>query len=132
MEKLSQFSFPPLRVELYYTGTERLFSRTYLDDRLIYEDHTFRPSPLYGVDSEDAMISLLDFLMMEEKSVEKDYFIQRNCPALDQFAWESGEAEKIREMISDYMLLRDYPETVEENEMTPEQCLEINKYIEQF
>lgn len=126
MEHLLTFEHGSIKVETFYKGTENLPFKVYLNGKLIYEDF-YKPSPLYGIDSTEAMNALLWFLTVQKEDVEESYFIARNCPALDKWA-ETLEADEIRGMIFDFEE-SETPEYLEANEMTEEFAKRIELLI---
>lgn len=112
------FKYGDLRVEIFYNGSDKLPNKTYIGDVLVCEDATFRPSPMYNIDSYEVMASLLFFLTIPRGAVEDEFFEQRNSPYLDRWA-ESEEGKEVRRMSDDYEMLYDdqYVEEYGEGEL---------------
>ena len=125
MELIQVFEFEDLKVETYYIGTRKLPNKVYLKGKLIYEDDTFRPSPIYCIDSTDAMVALLGFYVMRKGDTDDEYFEKMNCPEL--LAWAEND-ESVRLMINDYEE-RDNEDFLKDNEITEEYCMRIEQYI---
>lgn len=115
-------------METYYKGTSFLHVRVYLKGKLIHEDGSFRPSPLHNIDDPQAMVSLLDFLMVQYEGTDREYFQKRACLELDAYANESDEAEEIRLMLYDYAI-KDDRQALKEGEMTKRYASRIERYI---
>lgn len=119
------FEYQDLRVEL----AEDNSSKTFLKGELVYEDASYKPSPMYNWDNTMRMVSLLDFLTLRKGDTDDSFFEKRNCPALDEWA-ESYQAEEIKCMVLDYEgaygALEEY---CENNDITPEEALAINNYL---
>jgi len=125
MELIQVFEFEDIKVEIYYMGTDKLSNKVYLKGKLIYEDDTFRPSPLYCIDSTAAMVALLGFYVLRKEDVEEDYFKSRDCPELVD--WAEND-ETVRMMINDYEERED-EDFLKDNEITEEYCRRIEQYI---
>ena len=128
MELLSTFKYKSFKVETCFKGVHHLYVKVYLKDKLIFEDGSYKPSPMYNIDDTEAMVSLLDFLMAQYGDTDKEYFEKRSCPDLDEYANESNEAGEIRMMLYDYEM-RDDKEALKENEITRRQAIRIERYI---
>lgn len=128
MELLQTFEYEELKVETYYIGTDKLHNKTYVNGKLIYEDDTFRPSPMYNIDDTECMVSLLGFLTLSDWDIDKDFFEKRNAPLLDQWANNNYSCESIKLMINDFELADD-EDFLRENEMTYEEATKIENYI---
>lgn len=127
MELLQTFKYGSFRVETYYNGSDLLPNKVYIDNELVYEDNTFRPSPLYNFDDTETMVSLLDFYTLEIGSVDQTYFDQRNCKALDEWT-DTDERDEIFSMCFDFSLNIN-KEQMEESGLTPEEVTRIENYI---
>jgi hypothetical protein len=99
MELLQTFKHGDIAVDLFYKGSEYLPFTVHLKGELIYEDDSFRPSPLYGIDNPQTMASLLGFLTVRRGDTDDDYFEARNCPKL--LEWAEND-EEVRSMLYDY------------------------------
>ena len=129
MELLKTFEYKDIKVETFYNGTNKVPNKTYINNELIYEDNTFRPSPLYDIDSDEVMISLLGFLTLTKDDVEDDFFEDRENPKLTNWA-ETPNAEDIKLMINDFEMSDD-DQWLNDNEISYEDAIKITNYIQQ-
>lgn len=121
MGLLSTFEYGRTRLELFFQGTNILPNKVYIDGNLVLEDNTFRPSPLYNIDSLDCIISLLGFYAMSDKLSWEVPEELKKWANLD-------DAEHINIMIIDYELCDD-EDWLSDNQMNYEEAREILKYI---
>jgi len=125
MELLQTFEFENLKVETYYQGTDKLPNKVYLNGEIVEEDDTFRPSPLHNIDDIETMVSLLGFLTLRKDDVEEEFFETRSSDKLVNWAEDD---ESVRMMLYDYEH-KDDDSYLKANEMTKEDCTQIEKYI---
>lgn len=128
MELISTFEYKKFKVSTFYVGTEHLVSHIFIDKVCVLRESTYRPSPMYGIESDEAMAGLLSFLVLKSGDVEQDYFDRVNCPQLLEWSENSEEAEDIRLMLNDFEFLED-EEWLADNEMTAEEAGRISNYI---
>ena len=130
MKLLSTFEYKELKVETFYNGTSKVPNKTYLNGILVYEDETFRPSPLYNIDSPEVMVVLLWFLVLtSDAGVGEEYFEDRDAIELTKWAEESLCAEEIRMMVNDFEMREDRVWRVQ-NGLTKAVAGRIKKYIQ--
>jgi len=129
MELLRTFEYKELKVETYFNGTDKVPNKTYLNNILVYEDETFRPSPLYDINSKAVMVALLWFLVLTDDDIEDEFFEDRNAIELTNWAKTSTDAEDIKCMINDYDLKDDDTWRVQA-ELTKAEVIRIEDYIQ--
>jgi len=129
MELLNTFEYKELKVETFYNGTSKVPNKTYLNGILVYEDETFRPSPLYNIDSPEVMVALLWFIVLNSESIESEFFEDRDTSELTEWAEKSICAEEVRQMVNDFEM-RDDREWRMENGLTKAEVVRIKKYIQ--
>jgi hypothetical protein len=127
MELLQTFEYEDIKVETFYNGTDKVPNKTYINSELVYEDETYRPSPLYDIDSDEVMIGLLGFLTLTKDDVEDEFFEDRGNSKLTNWA-ETQNAENIKLMINDFEMCDD-DEWLDDNELDYEDARIITNYI---
>ena len=128
MELLKTFEYEDIKVETFYNGTDKIPNKTYLNGILVYEDETFRPSPLYNIDDAGVMTALLGFLILTKNEVDNEFFDDRDNPKLLDWAENSSTAEDIRLMLNDFEMCDD-DEWLEDNEISYDEARKITNYI---
>lgn len=89
-----------VKVYLTYIGSERVNYKMFWKDELLFSGDDYKPSPLYNQDSIEAVVSLLDFLTLQEGDVERDYF--KNYTE-KQIEWrESKDCEDLKYLVLDF------------------------------
>ena len=126
MELQQVFEYKNFKVELYYNGSDKMPNKAFIDEIEVYNDNTFRPSPLIEIGTE-CMVALLFFLTLSIDGTDPDYFESRDCEELDNFS-ETDVCEEIRMMVNDFE--SSYDESfLTENEITLEYARRIEQYI---
>jgi len=73
---LCGLEIPEFEISLYliYTGGDKLQYHVFWKDKILFRGGDFRLSPMYDIDSIEATISLLDFIVLQPGDVDKEYF----------------------------------------------------------
>ena len=125
---LKTFEYEDIKVITFYNGTDKVPNKTYLNNELVYSDATFRPSPLYDIDSKEVMVALLGFLILTKSDVGDEFFEDRDNPKLLDWAETSNTAEDIKLMINDFEMCDD-DAWLEDNEISYDDARNITNYI---
>ena len=73
---LSGLELPDYKINLYliWRGGEHVTYICYRDGKLLFSGEDFKPSPLYGYDSLQAITSCLGFLTVKPGDTDREYF----------------------------------------------------------
>lgn len=102
-EFLCGLEIPEYNVKLYliHIGSDRVQYYMFWKDKPLFQGKDYRPSPLYsGQDSIEAIVALLDFFVLQEGDVEREYF-DKYTP--EQIEWrESEDCEHLKPLLFDF------------------------------
>jgi len=91
-----------LKIQVYtiYQGTDKLKYFLYYKDELIFKGDDFRPSPMHGIESLDALNSLLGFLSLQLGDTDDEYF--ENYTGKQIKFSEDMVCEDLKMLVSDF------------------------------
>lgn len=125
-EFLVGFKYEEFEVRMYYIGTQYVGYKATLNDEIVACGLDYRPSPLFNIDDDESILSLLGFLLLTEDDIEDDFFKDR--PNTKLMEWAKWKGEDLKVKLYDFEE-RENERVLQENEMTKEDCETILKYI---
>ncbi len=89
-----------LKAFLVYQGTDKVKYFVFRGEKLFFAGNDFRPAPMHGIDSLEAITSLLGFICVGIHDTESEYF-KEYTPEQLEWAKGNGDREQLSGLLSD-------------------------------
>lgn len=107
-----------IKAFLIYQGTDKLKYYVFRGDKLFFYGNEFRPAPAYGIDSLEAIVSLLGFITLGIHDTDTEYF-KEYTPEQLEWANGYGDREQLSGLLSDF-----------DNDAEPKYQADAKRYFE--